>query len=481
MVCRFIENLKKGVNKRQMLLTPFIETAELRSAENMWILENQKMFSEQKLKTLSKDLKLIRDENDIFRCEGRLKNAPLPYETKMPILINPEHYLAELLVLRFHKSLKHISVKQTLTELRQKYWILRGRNFVRKIVKNCTICKRYEGPPFQYPATPSLTKLRLNDTHAFHTVGIDNFGPLFIKPIFGGQSDSLPMYKVWVTLYTCAASRGIMLDIVPKIDSNSFIKSFRRFISRRGCPSIVISDGGKNFTSTESQEFISNLGVTWRVNVPLAPWHGGFFERLVRSTKILLRKALHCCKLNFEELNTILLEIESIMNNRPLTHVYMDSSEVCLSPNHLLFGRNLCHFSPEPCENLSINSNKLSNIVNHFWDRWRREYVVSLREHQKIVEANLNRPVVKTNDVVIVEESRLPRSRWLLESSDGNIRTAVVKLVKTNSTIKRPVNKLYLVESMDANVNEINNNSNRNERPRREAKELGELRRKYLC
>ena len=148
---------------------------------------------------------------------------------------------AGLLVLRFHKSLKHISVKQTLTE--QKYWILRGRNFVRKIVKNCTICKRYEGPPFQYPATPSLTKLRLNDTHAFHTVGIDNFGPLFIKPIFGGQSDSLPMYKVWVTLYTCAASRGIMLDIVPKIDSNSFIKSFRRFISRRGCPSIVISDG----------------------------------------------------------------------------------------------------------------------------------------------------------------------------------------------------------------------------------------------
>ena len=80
-----------------MLLTPFIETAELRSAENMWILENQKMFSEQKLKTLSRDLKLIRDENDIFRCEGRLKNAPLPYETKMPILMGyTKHYYEPL-------------------------------------------------------------------------------------------------------------------------------------------------------------------------------------------------------------------------------------------------------------------------------------------------------------------------------------------------------------------------------------------------
>ena len=92
----------------------------------------------------------------------RLKNAPLPYETKTPE--NTEHGLATLIVKHFHESLLHISIKQTLTEPRQKYWICRRKNFVRKILRNCNLCQKYEGPPYKYPATPSLKKLRLNDT-----------------------------------------------------------------------------------------------------------------------------------------------------------------------------------------------------------------------------------------------------------------------------------------------------------------------------
>ena len=135
---------------------------------------------------------------------------------------------------------------------------------------------------------PSLTKLGLADTQPFSTTGVDNFGPVYVLNTF--NRNDCEMRKVCITLYTCASNRNIILDVVPSLSAKSFIRSFRRFISRRGCPDNIISDNGKNFVSKSSQNFISNLNVRWHFNLPLALWHGGFFERLVRSVKDLLQK-----------------------------------------------------------------------------------------------------------------------------------------------------------------------------------------------
>ena len=117
-----------------------------------------------------------------------------------------------------------------------------------------------------------------------------------------------------IYIYICASSRAILLDLVPSMDSQTFIK---RFICRRGCPSNSISENGKNFVSEETQSHLNNLGVKWHVNLPMAPWHGGIFERLVKSVKELLRKELKCYRLSYEELQTVLFEIECILNDRP--------------------------------------------------------------------------------------------------------------------------------------------------------------------
>ena len=115
------------------------------------------------------------------------------------------------------------------------------------------------------------------DKSSFYTSGIDNFGQPYVKNIFQSKQDNSTLFKIWVTLNTCAASRAVILDLVPHLDSHSFIGSLRRFVVRRGCPSNVISDGERNFVSGETQTFAHSLGVDWRVNLPLAPWHGGFF------------------------------------------------------------------------------------------------------------------------------------------------------------------------------------------------------------
>ena len=115
----------------------------------------------------------------------------------------------------------------------------------------------------------------MNSFRAFCKVSIDNFGPVFVENIYNNEKGKTN--KAWVTLYTCVSSRTILLDLVPSMDSRTFIKSFKIFICRRGYPSNAISGNGKNFVSEETQSYVSNLGVEWHVNLPMALWHGGFF------------------------------------------------------------------------------------------------------------------------------------------------------------------------------------------------------------
>ena len=120
---------------------------------------------------------------------------------------------------------------------------------------------------------------------------------------------------------------------------------------------------------------------------------------------------LNSCRLNYEQM-------QSIVNNRPLIYVYLTEPKTCITLNHLLFGRTLSFSNPEPAplitESSSFNlySSKISNIINHFWDRWRKEYITSLREYQKIVQPNDNLPRINIRDIAIVHEKFQPCMLW---------------------------------------------------------------------
>ena len=224
------------------------------------------------------------------------------------------------------------------------------------------------------------------------------------------------------------------------------------------------------------------------------PWQKGFFERLVRSTKILLRKELGNLKLNYEQLQTVPLEIETILNNKPLTYYYADENELCLTPNHMLYRRALRLFDPETSSDVSkmLLPSKINNIVNHFWDHWKKVYLVNLREYQKIKHPNKHQQIVNVKDIVTVQEDKMPRSAWkvgiveeVIKRADGIIRGAIVRVPRTKSLIKRPVNRLYLVERVRnepkaTTESDIVNNYKENSKPKREAAIMADLKRKYL-
>ena len=153
-----------------------------------WIENSRRVFDKKQPneKNISKYnyLNLTIDENGLIRWTGRLSLAPLTYETRLPILLDPYHPLTKLIILNIYERNKLIGYKHTLTEFRQRFFIVQGREIVRNLLRKCIICKKIEGKSCAYPPCPPLTALWLKDTHPFDITGVHNFGPLFVKEVF---------------------------------------------------------------------------------------------------------------------------------------------------------------------------------------------------------------------------------------------------------------------------------------------------------
>ncbi|GBM29083.1 hypothetical protein AVEN_112143-1, partial [Araneus ventricosus] len=214
-----------------------------------------------------------------------------------------------------------------MTNLREEFWILKYRKTVLKVVKNCVICKRFDARPIETPTAP-LPVHRLRAASVFEITGVDFTGPLYLK---GNQ-------KSWIVIYTCAVFRAIHLELTTSLTTESFLQSFRRYAARRGRPSVVYSDNGTNLVGANNlikrinwetvAKYRTVNKIDWKFIPPSAPWWGGFWERLIGMVKRIIRKVLGQTSLNFEELNTVLCDCESVINGRPLTYVSDDTSDL---------------------------------------------------------------------------------------------------------------------------------------------------------
>ncbi|GFX77368.1 integrase catalytic domain-containing protein [Trichonephila clavipes] len=169
----------------------------------------------------------------------------------------------------------------------------------------------------------ALPSDRVKDAAVFEVVGVDLAGPLYVK-----RGD-----KVWI-VYTCAIYRALHLELVSSLSTDAFLLSFRRFVARRGRPRIIYSDNGTNFRGaynelvdidwTEVSRYAEIQRIKWKFMPPTAASWRGFWERLVRTVKELLRRTLGMAIFTEEELLTILCECEKVVNPRPLTYLSED-------------------------------------------------------------------------------------------------------------------------------------------------------------
>ena len=120
-------------------------------------------------------LNLFEYKENVTRCHGRIE-SPLPYDTKFPIFLPIDHCFTRLIVRQSHNQVMHNSIRETLTQIRAKYWITKGRQVLKRILSKCTNCRRLEGPPYGNPKAPPLPEFRLCNELTFSKIGVDYAG-----------------------------------------------------------------------------------------------------------------------------------------------------------------------------------------------------------------------------------------------------------------------------------------------------------------
>ncbi|XP_076549055.1 uncharacterized protein LOC143306155 [Osmia lignaria lignaria] len=296
----------------------------------------------------------------------------------------------------------------------------------------------------------------------FLVTGVDYAGPIMLRTSPGREHKS---YKGYISLFVCLTTRTIHLEIVSDLTSASFLAAFRRFVGRRGRCASMYSDNTtvfhgaereltRMFTSAsvfykETAAVLAKDGTTWHFIPPYAPHFGGLWEAGVKSVKHHLRRVIGNSKLTFEEMSTLLCQIEACLNSRPLYALSEDPSDLsALTPGHFLIGEPTC-ITPEPDPPLTTSSSltrwrQINTMRSQFWNRWRSEYLQHLQQLSKWRHQKEN---LKVGALVLLRDDLQPPAKWLMgrvtalhPGPDGRVR--VVALKTASGTTTRPIVKI---------------------------------------
>ncbi|XP_043604779.1 uncharacterized protein LOC122577510 [Bombus pyrosoma] len=402
------------------------------------------------------------DKAGILRVGGRLSQAPMAFAQKHPIIL-PKAPTTSRIIENEHKVSMHAGAQATLYAVRRRYWPIDGRSQVWRTIKGCVRCCRAHPPPVDY-IMGNLPEARVTESRPFANVGVDHCGPFHIKE---KRDRNRRQVKVYVAIFVCLAVKAVHIELVGDLMSEAFIAALRRFIARRGFCSTIHSDNGTNFTGAnnelrELQEllksddynekvttFLANKQIEWRF-IPLhSPHFGGLWEAAVKSFKHHFRRVVGNELLTFEQFNTLIIEIEAVLNSRPLTPISTDPNDLLvLTPGHFLIGESLMSLRERDFRD--TQSNRLSRwqhiqkIKQHFWKRWHQEYLNEMNNRSKWTKGGHH---IQEGTIVLLREDNVPPMQWPLgrvikvhPGADGIIRTATVKT--SSSLLDRGVKRL---------------------------------------
>ncbi|XP_073959790.1 uncharacterized protein [Choristoneura fumiferana] len=405
------------------------------------------------------------DDKGLLRINGRISQSQEPETVKTPILLPHRSHFSDLIVDDAHKKTLHGDVQLMLNFIRSAYWIVGIKNLVKHCVRKCVTCVRYKAK-LQTQLMGTLPAVRVTPARVFLNSGVDYAGPIMLRTSKGRGHKA---YKGYICLFVCMVTKALHIEVVSDLTSRGFLESFKRFVARRGHCANLYSDNGSNFVgaskelkelfdaekSSMIQEVADSLsvnGTNWHFIPPHAPNFGGLWESGVKSVKYHIKRVIGESTLTFEEMSTLLCQIEACLNSRPLSILNSDPKEAHpLTPAHFIVGEPLVTVPENNYESSNIGTLKrwqLTQVMlQHFWRRWSNEYLTQLMQRYKWA---LKIPEPEVGDIVLVKEDDLPPSKWLFgriltknPGSDG--LTRVVSLKCKNSILKRPTSKLCVL------------------------------------
>nr|XP_039256379.1 uncharacterized protein LOC120333093 [Styela clava] len=402
-------------------------------------------------------------KDGFIRVGGRLRNAPVDFDVKHPIILPHKHHVTEMIIREHHVSTHHSGMGSTWTSLRQRFWIVKGGAMVKSVIRKCMFCRR-RSSPVSKQIMADLPKERVTPgERPFAYVGVDYFGHSLVKQ---GRST----VKRWGCIFTCMTTRAVHLEVAYSMDADSFINALRRFIARRSRPFKFICDNGSNFVaankilrkeievwnSSKVGQFLRQENIKFQFNPPTASNFGGCYERLIRSVRKILVALLHDQLVSDEALATIFCEVESQLNSRPITPISFDpKDDEPLTPNHLLLLNPTSNLSPGLFDKKDCYTRKrwrqIQYLADQFWIRWTKEYLPTLQTRQKWTSKERN---MEVGDIVLLVDNTIPRGKWqtgrVMETTPDKLAAVRQVTVKTSrGLLRRPIAKLCLIHRVN--------------------------------
>ncbi|XP_047037924.1 uncharacterized protein LOC124643112 [Helicoverpa zea] len=295
----------------------------------------------------------------------------------------------------------------------------------------------------------------------FTHTGVDLFGPMEVT--IGRRRE-----KRYGVLFTCLTVRAIHVELVGSLTTDDVIMALRRMAARRGWPRHLYSDNGTNLRGADKElkKCVSELdeklladGVqsysmttTWTFSPPASPHWGGAWERLIRCVKNALKVVLKERAPRDAVLQTLMTEVEVMVNSRPLTHVSVEpNTDETLTPNHFLLGSS----SNLPTMGTFDESDTFlrkqwriaQQLADSFWRRWVKEVLPDMRPRKKWQQEQ--RPL-QVGDLVLIVDPASPRNVWprgiirrVMPGQDGRIRVAEVQT--KSGILRRPVARVVYI------------------------------------
>ncbi|GFT45815.1 integrase catalytic domain-containing protein [Trichonephila clavipes] len=311
-----------------------------------------------------------------------------------------------------------------------------------------------------------LPRDRIVPSRPFEKVGLDYAGPIITKPNLKRSRVTL---KSYIAIFICFNTKATHLEVVSDLTTEAFLACLRRFIAKRSKPSVIWSDNATNFKgarnilnewneickSNRIQLFSAEEGIEWNFIPPASPHFGGLWEANIKSMKRILLRVAKSAIMNFEELTTLMAQIEAVLNSRPLSPLSSDPNDLNpLTPGHFLTNCAISSF-PEPytaSDSLSYHSRwkLIQSLRDKFWNRWSTEYLTHLQTRAKW---SLQNPNLMENQLVLLKDLNTKPLDWpmgrILEvfpGSDGlnlggrtgkSLRPSSVSLKSKNQEINR--------------------------------------------
>jgi hypothetical protein len=473
-VLRFIANCRIPKNQRRL---EYITAEEMSKSLIMMIRLVQQETFQSELKALERGIPLTKssslmslnvflDKAKLIRVGGRLRNSGLQFDTKHQIVLPKHHHFTWALLRSLHEQHGHVGQQGLLSIVRQSYWPIRAKDAIKRITQKCVWCFRHK-PKAADQYMGDLPAHRSTICFPFWNTGVDFAGPLQLKMTRRTTT------KAYIAIFVCMATKAVHVELVSELSTNAFLAALTRFISRRGHCKSIYCDNATNFVGAKNelqalynmlndadhQRTVANTCAAKRIEFhfipPRAPHFGGLWEAAVKSTKFHLVRIVGTTLLSFEEMTTVLVKIEAILNSRPLIAESDDPEDfTAITPGHFLIGRPLVAII-EP-DYTDVNTNRLrrwqllQQLTQHFWKRWSVDYLSSLQKRTKTSAITQ----IQVGSLALLKEDNLPPTRWVLgritalhPGQDGLVR---VVTVRTNTgEFKRPLVKICLLPTQD--------------------------------